>query len=545
MNEDSQILLNGKNSVEEIFKQFNLEEAVPIRTGVVNSYGLDLSHHTDIKYAHEQIEIIIIGGVNDFVRTGLKVALKIHKQKEKNASQIYRTSLIDLLDEGQLNYCIREASARIKVESQMVRSALMDLREKLDTYRNDLVEGVGNEPSVELNTTAVKHVSGFLKDKNLLSKTKDLIKDAGVPDVNMGLRLLILGLSRITDNPLHIVVQGSRLIAHELFKHLSLILPKEQLREATSISKTALTYAPYQGYWDHKTLLLHQLDAALSTGSVLEEYILEGQLNRIVTEVDFRNGSRKSGEKTVDAKFGLMSYTNQDYLPIFSSTNVICLPLSQNESIRQWMYDKEIREFSGSADSDKTKQAIDLLINAQRHLKPMKVLNTYLDQLDLEPFFGRDFVQLRRFLHITSLVTLYHQEQLPRRKVNGSVVIEVQPIHMLETLDLFREIWLKPEEEMYFRVAGTFEKIKEELQKMVGNNKEEVSFKIADLRPKVKVPFSTFNRHVQRLNECGKLKRVGGNNRNGYEFVVVDWEEGTGRAEKLNTLIDNIKKLNN
>ena len=545
MNEDSQILLNGKATAEEIFEQFDFENAVPVRTGAVNSYGLDLSHSTDIKFTYQQIEFVVIGGVNDFVRTGLKVALKIQKLREKNMSEIYRKSVIDLLDEGQLNYCVREASARIKVESGTVRSALMDLRERLDTYRNDLIEGVGQEPTVELTTSDMKDVSSFLKSKKLLDKTKALLCDAGVPDDTTGLRLFILGLSRITDNPLHVIVQGSRLIAHEIFKSFSPVLPKEQVREATSISKTALTYAPYADYWQHKTLLLHQLDAAISKGSVLEEYIREGQLSRIVTEVDFRNGSRKSGEKEMDAKFGLMSYTNRDYLPVFTYTNVICLPISDTGSIRQWMYENEIREFAGLTDSEKMQKAQQLLVNVQRHLKPVKVLNPYLDQLDLEPFFGKDFVQLRRFLHITSLITLYHQEQLGVRKVNGVVVTEVQPDHMLAALDLFRDLWLKPEEELYFQVVHTFQKIKDYQKQQYPECYREEKFKIADLRPKLKVAFSTFSRHVRRLNEYGMLKRVGGNNRTGYEFMVADWGEGTGRADKLSELIEAIKNLRN
>lgn len=543
MNEDSQILHNGKASAEEIYEQFNFADVIPVRTGAVNSYGIDLSHPTDIKFEFDGIEIIVIGGVNDFVRTSLKVALKIQKIKESNSSQIYRKSVVDLLDEGQLTYCVREASARVMVESNNVRTALLDLRERLDRYRNDLIEGAGKEPTVELTTAVVKDVDKFLRSDELLGRTKDLIKDAGIPDQEMGIRLFILGLSRLTDSPLHVIVQGSRLIAHELFKNLSHVIPKEHLREATSISKTALTYAPYPDYWDHKTLLLHQLDAALTKGSVLEEYIREGQLSRIVTEVDFRNGSRKSGEKEMNARFGLMSYTSRDFLPIFSSTNVICLPLGDEKSMREWMYDNEIREFGGMLDPAKTKQAQELLINIQRHIKPLKIVNPYLDQLDLGQFFGKDFVQLRRFLHITSLITLYHQHLLPRRRVQGVVSAEVKPDHMLIALELFRDLWLKPEEEMYFRVAGTFNKIKKLLRKLHGDDCKETVFTISDLRPKIKVPFSTFSRHVTRLVEYGKIKKVGGNNKWGYEFEVADWEEGTDRTDLFNTLIKDIKQL--
>lgn len=543
MIKDKTTLLNGEHGVQEILKNFRFEDAIKVRTGAVNSYGLDLTHASDITYTCENLEIVVIGGVTDFVRTGLRVALKILKKHQRNSSEIYRKAVIDLLDEGQLNYCVREASARTRVESETIRTALLDLRERLDEHRSDLMKGGSREPVAELTTSSVKQVSTFLKNKNLLESTKQLLIDAGLPDGQMALRLFILGLSRMTDSPLHVVVQGSRLIAQELFKNFSQVIPKEQLREATSISKTALTYAPYEDYWQHKTLLLHQLETALGKGSVLEEYVRQGELSRIVTEVDFKSGTRRSGERIMEAKLGLMGYTSADYLPIFSCTNVLCLPLTDTNKLRELMYENEIRSFAGLDDTDKVQHSRDTLSNIQRHIKPLRIINPYLDQVDLAPFFGGDFVQIRRFLHITELITLFHQEQLGRKKNKGVVSAEVKPEHMITTLELFRDLWLKPEEELYFRVAGTFNMIKEQLKREHPDNFRQTSFKIGDMRPKVKVPFSSFSRHVQKLNEYGKLKRVGGNNRTGYEFVVADWNDENGQVEKFNQLLDELKLL--
>jgi hypothetical protein len=293
---------------------FSKETAIAVEEPLVNSYGLDLTNTDYIKYSQNDIEIEIIGGVNDLVLTQLKVSLKIAKKKNKSPLGIYRSQQVDLFNENQLEHLIRDTSERIKTESLKVKETLYELTERLDQYRQDKIyQSEQPEISKRISTHAAKEVKAYLKKENLLKNIQKTIEAAGVPDGASGLKLLLLALSRITENPIHTIVQGELLLSKELLKTIVPLLPEEQSREATSISKNALSYPPYRDYWQNKTLVLHQLDAALGKDSLIEEYINSGQLKRIVTEDNHKIGIRRSGEKNNQENFNLLSYTDKDF----------------------------------------------------------------------------------------------------------------------------------------------------------------------------------------------------------------------------------------
>lgn len=544
-NKDTKKSLNGKdtadlNDIPKII--FDPDSVIAVREGKVNSYGLDLTHPEDIGFEYGNINFAIVNGIKDFVRSSLKVQLRVEKKRNRSSAEIFHKPVINLLDEGALEYTAKSIAERIKVETPKVRAALLELRENLDKYRNDLLYAPKKEESSKaISNASAKEVKAFLKQDGLLDKLAEQLEVAGVVDGVMGLKLLILGLSRMTGNPIHGILQGSLLHSSELFKQMVEVIPQEQLREVTSISNTALSYPKYQNYWQHKTLLIHQLDGALKKDSLLLEYINQGQLKRIVTEVDYRNGTRRSGEKTNQDVFGVMGYTVKDYLPIFNASNVVCLPLKSTKAFKDKLYDREIKEFAGLLDNDQTKTSQELLINIQRFLKPHKVVNTYLDHIDFQSFFGNDIKQVRLFLQITNLITLLHQAGLNPKKKDGVEYLEVKAEHMIAAMELFKDVWLSKDEELYFKVLGTFEAIKRVLKKEHPESYKEVVFKKADIRIKTGVAFSTFGKHINQLDAYGKLQRVGGSRREGYDFKVLEWEESNDNVKKFNQLINQLK----
>lgn len=544
-NKDTKKSVNGKAIAvsEDIPKiNFNPKTAIAVREGEVNSFGLNLTHPKDIGFEYGDIKFLIVNGINDFVRTGLKVQLRVEKKRNRSSAEIYHKPVINLLDEGALEYTAKSIAERIKVETPKVRASLLELREKLNRYRDELLYAPKKEESSKgISNTSAKEVKAFLKYKSLLDKLAEQLEVAGVVDGIMGLKLLILGMSRMTNNPVHAILQGNILLCSELFKQMVEVIPQEQLREVTSISNTALSYPKYQDYWQHKTLLIHQLDGALKKDSLLLEYINQGQLKRIVTEVDYRNGTRRSGEKTNQDVFGVMGYTTKDYLPIFNASNVVCLPLKNTMSFKDKLYDREIKQFAGLLDEAEVKNSRELLLNVQRYLKPYKVVNTYLDHIDFQSFFGNDVKQIRLFLQITNLITLLHQEQLNPKKKDGVYYLEVEAKHMIATLELFKDVWLSKDEELYFKVLGTFETIKRVLKKEHPDTYKETVFKKADIRTKTGIAFSTFGKHINTLDAYGKLNRVSGSRREGYDFMVVEWDETNDNVKKFNALINQLK----
>jgi hypothetical protein len=523
---------------------FDPSTAIAVEEALVNSYGLDLTNTDYLKFHQSNITIEVIGGVNDLVLTQLKVTLKIYQKGNTSPTAIFRSQQIDLFNEHQLEHFIRNASERIRVESIKIKEAVYDLAEKLERYRLDkTIESKQPEVSSRVSTNAAKEVKSYLKQNNLLQKLTKTIETAGVPDGELGLKLMLLALSRITITPIHTIVQGNLLLSNEMIKTILPMFPDEQLREATSISKNALSYPPYQDYWQHKTLVLHQLDATLGKDSLVEEYINSGQLKRIVTEDNHKIGVRRSGEKNNQDTFGILSYTNRDFLPIFNAHNVICLPLTDPKQLQSKFYDLEIRKHAGMLNEAEQHNAVQLLVNLQRSIRPLKVTNPYFEQIDFEPFFQNDLKQIKLFLQLTNLITLLHQEQLAKTKENNKLCIEVQPQFMIAVLELFKDVWLTKDEELYFRVLSTYNKLKAALKKQFKKDAEQQEFFAKDYRKQVGLSPSTFAKHIKQLDSYGKLKRVGGNNRTGYQYQVVCWDDETNNVVLYQQLLEQLNKL--
>jgi hypothetical protein len=524
--------------------KFDPKTVIYVEEPLVNSYGLDLTYRDYLKYTRNDVTIEVIGGIKDVVLTTLKVTLKLYKEGNTSSMEVYRCQQIDLFNEHQLEHLIRNASERIRVERTKVKETLYELAERLERYRIDkTINAEKPEVNSRISATETKNIKKFLKQKDLLNIVKSELEKAGVVDSELGLKLFLLSLTRTTDSPIHAILQGNLLTCNELIKSIVPIIPQEQLREATSISKNALSYPPYPNYWQQKTLVLHRLNASLGIGSLLEEYIQSGGLKRIITEDNHNVGTRRSGEKNNMDSFGILGYTDKDFYPVFNSHNVVCLPLPNIKELKDKLYDFEIRKHAGLIDEEAKHQSTQLLINIQRFLRPLKVLNSYFDQINFEPFFNGNLKQLRLFIQLTNIITLLHQEQLFLKKKDNRLCIEVQPQHMITALELFSELWLNKDEELYFQVLGTFQRLKAILKKDFANEQENIEFFAKEYRAKLKMSPSTYAKHIKILDSYGKIKRVGGNNRTGYKYSVASWENETDSVTQYNELLEQLKSL--
>lgn len=531
------------NNFLENFK-YDPKTVIYVEEPLMNSYGLDLTYRDYLKYTRNDVTIEVIGGIKDVVLTTLKVTLKLYKYGNTSSMEVYRCQQIDLFNEHQLEHLIRNASERIRVERSKVKEALYELAERLERYRIDkTINAEKPEVNSRISATETKNIKKFLKQENLLSAIRTQLEQAGVADSELGLKLFLLSLSRTTDSPIHTILQGNLLTCNDIVKSIVPIIPQEQLREATSISKNALSYPPYPNYWQQKTLVLHRLDASLGKGSLLEEYIQSGGLKRIITEDNHKIGIRRSGEKNNMDSFGILGYTDKDFYPIFNAHNVVCLPLPNSKELKDKLYDLEIRKYAGLIDAEAKHQSIQLLINIQRSLRPLKVLNPYFEQIDFEPFFKGNLKLLRLFIQLTNILTLLHYEQLSLKKKDDRLCIEVKPEYMITVLELFSDLWLSKDEELYFQVLGTFKRLKAILVKDFPNEYQNAEFFAKDYRAKLKMSPSTFAKHIKVLDSFGKLHRVGGNNRTGYKYSVASWENETDSATQYNELLEQLKSL--
>lgn len=526
--------------------KFDKDSVVEVFEDKLNSYGFDLSNPNFIGYENGNIEFEVSEGFKNASLSNMKVSLRIKKKFNTYAGEIYWGQNIDLFNDNQLQYAIRQASEKTKIESVRMKEAFYSLIQNLEAYKRDRMFAPSNTDAPKLSNKAIKDVKDFLKAPNLEQNLKALFEKSGIPDGRLGLKLFILSLSRLTDRPLHTILQGSVLLSHEVCKLFGQVIPSEQLREATSLSPTALGHAPYPNYWNKKLLVLHQLDGTLSKkDSTLEEYMLNDHLNRFVTEQNHRTGAYKAMQKKNSDQFALLGYTSRDFHKVFTSSNVVCLTLENKKEIKDKLNELELKKHAGLIDKAEMENCILHLQLIQRVLEPIKIVNPYIDQVDFQKHFGNDVKKIRQFMQLTNLVVMLHKFQLNPKKKSGELYYEVQPSHMLLVLDLFKELWFAGYDKLYFEIEKTFKQIKEVVKSTHKGELTDAMFTEKEIQKEVKLPASTLNKHMRTLTLNHKLERVFGNNRMGFYYCIPKWDEDDSEQDDFQHLTTEIKNLSN
>jgi hypothetical protein len=521
---------------------FDPRTTLQMEEPLLNGYGLDLTNPDFIKYQNGNLEAEVIGGINTTVLTRFQVMLKVSRRPQLSVQDVYRNN-VDLYNENNIQHFIKQASVKLKLESTTISDFIYDLTERLETYRKDKSTGKEDEPLIKaLPVKETKKMDSILKSNTLLEDIQVILCQAGVPCGKTGLQLFLIALSSKQANVTHAILQGNSEITNEIIRSFSSVLPSEINRFKTSISDSVLYYAPNENYWKNKVLLLPSIDTLGKKNTAITELILQGQVNRLVTENTVQ-GTYRASSKLVNGNLSFISSTAKGYHELMNSDAVMALPISNANTVKETIATNQIKQFSGLIGDNQIQLSQRQLQSLFREIKSIAVVNPFLEELNVSATFNNDTKLITQFLRMTNLITLMHQKQLSISQKNGVNQIEVQRKHMLMTLELFREIWFKEEKELPFNVASTLLRIKKTLIKDHAEDHQEADFLVKDMRAKLEVSPSSLARHINILYDYGKLERTGGNKKEGFSYKVLNWNDTNDSAQQYETFKNEILAL--
>lgn len=520
---------------------FDPATTIKLEDPKLNSYGMDISNPDFLKYQSGNLEAEIIGGVNTLVLTRFQVMLKIARRPQMSVQDVYRNN-VDLYNENNLQHFIKQASIKLKIDSTTIADFVFDLVERLETYRKDKRTYTEETPTITTSNQEQKKLKELLNSDKLLNEVQELLTSAGMPCGKTGLQLFLIALSSKQNNVMHGILQGNSEISSEIIRSFASVLPMEVNRYKTSISDNVLYYAPSENYWKNKVLLLPSIDTLGKKNTALTELILQGGVNRLVTE-NTEQGTYRASNKSVNGNLSFISSTASGYHDLLKSDTVLALPLCNPNEIKKTIVTNQIKRFAGLLDENNIQVAQRQLQALFRDIKNIKVVNPYLEQVNVSKFLNNDSKLITQFLKVTNLITLLHQKQVTMTNTDGTYQIEVQTNHMMQALELFREIWFKEEKELPFNLATTLVRIKKELIKDNSENHKQTDFSVKEMRAKLKVSPSSFARHIGTLYDYGKLERTGGNKKDGYTYQVTNWNDDTDTAQQFEDFKNEILSL--
>ena len=189
---------------------------------------------------------------------------------------------------------------------------------------------------------------------------------------------------------------------------------------------------------------------------------------------------------------------------------------------------------SGKVDVDQEEKAIRLLQNAQRLLKPIKVVNPWASFIDLPDQVFKPRRTLSLLLGFIEAVTFYHQYQ---RKVSqdaqGRHFVESSPEDVEIAFDLLKEVLFTKGDELSHACRKFFERLKKENSLAEGFSQREV-------RERLRVNPHTLKRYLRELSAYGKIKIIGGSQHRGYQYSIIDAGEYGKLTGSIERQLDSI-----
>ncbi|WP_299892365.1 hypothetical protein [uncultured Lacinutrix sp.] len=494
---------------------------------------LKTSNPNNYEYITKQLEIHILGGIKTNKLESLRITLSVQKLKTQN---VLRHS-IDLYNDNQVEKFTRTVAERLEIGTSEIRQTLQKLTKELENYRFLLIDKQTQDAQPyfkELNITETKQAETFLKSKNLLSKTNELIGKSGViGEIDNRLLMYLIFTSRKTNNPLHCISLGSSGVGKtHLQSKVSELIPEEDKVEITVLSANAFYYFN-RTELQHKLILIEDLDGAESVLYPLRELQSKKRITKTVVHKDTK-GNTKTIHLTVEGPVSVAGCTTQESIYEDNSNRNFLLYI--DESAEQ---DKRIMNYQRLISAGKVNitaqiQAAELLKNVQRLLQPIRVINPYAMRLSLPQSVFKPRRTNSHYLQFIEAITFYKQLQRKRRydEQTGEEYIETNIEDIEEANELIQDVLLRKSDLLNGACRSFFEMLKGYLK---ANNQN--TFTNAEIRRILRVNPSNQKRYMIQLQLADLIRKTKGDKRKGYQYEVVNYNDYETTNKQIETLL--------
>ena len=504
---------------------------------------LDTSNPYNYNYKTKALEIHILGGIKTNKLESLRVTLSIQKLNAHNTStgsvhSILRQS-IDLYNDNLVEKLVRKCAERLEVGTSVIRKDLQSLTRELENHRFLLIdnETQSQQPfTKQLSAREQKEAEAFLKSKNLLEKTNELIGKSGViGEVDNRLLMYLIFTSRKTNNPLHCISLGSSGVGKtHLQSKVSELIPEEDKIEITVLSANAFYYFN-RTELQHKLILIEDLDGAESVLYPLRELQSKKRITKTVVHKD-RKGNTKTIHLTVEGPVSVAGCTTQESIYEDNSNRSFLLYIDESaeQDIRIMNYQRAVS--AGQVNEQEQHTSRELLQNCQRILKPIKVINPYAEYLELPQSVFKPRRTNSHYLQFIEAITFYCQWQRQKEydEITGEEYIETTIEDIQEANALITEVLLRKSDTITGATRNHLETLKTYLKT---NN--QTTFTNSEIRRQLRIKESTLRNYHKQLLAEDYIKRVKKVKTKSYCFEIVNLDEYKNLKEQIDKALHN------
>lgn len=495
--------------------------------------NLDTSNPNNYEYTTKYLELHILGGIKTTKLETLRITLSIQKPKEYN---VLRHS-IDLYNDNQVEKLVRNMAERLEIGTSIARRTIQDLTKELENYRFVLLEqSQVASTGKQLTATETKKAETFLRSKDLLGKTNELIGKSGViGEVDNRLLMYIIFTSRKTNSPLHCISLGSSGTGKtHLQSKVSELIPEEDKIEITVLSANAFYYFN-RTELQHKLILIEDLDGAEAVLYPLRELQSKKRITKTVVHKDTK-GNTKTIHLTVEGPVSVAGCTTQESIYEDNSNRSFLLYIDESTEQDQRIMNYQRFMSAGKINIQEQIESTGLLQNVQRLLKPIRVINPYAEYLELPQSVFKPRRTNSHYLQFIEAITFYKQYQREKKydEATGEEYIETTIEDIKEANELIIEVLLRKSDTITGATRNYLESLKDYLKK---NN--QITFTNSEIRRRLRIKETTLRRYNNQLLAENYIQRVKKVKTKSYCFEVVDIDEYNNLKEQINSALQN------
>jgi DNA primase len=311
----------------------------------------------------------------------------------------------------------KQAAEELELKEETVRRELGEVWLQLERLQDEQIEKALTPVKDDVPLTAEEKAAALelLRDPRLLDRVLEDFDKCGVVGEETNKRIAYLAaVSRLLEKPLAIVVQSSSSAGKSSLMEAVLdFMPEEQRESYTAMTGQALFYMGQKNL-KHKILAIAEQQGAERASYPLKLLQSEGKLNIASTGKDPVSGKHVTHEYVVEGPVMLFLTTTAHEVDEELLNRCIALTVNEEREQTRAIHRKqrEARTTEGLWARRKRARIVQLHRNAQRLLRPLAVVNNYVEE---EESFPDHLTRTRRdhmkLLTLIDAIAVLHQYQ--------------------------------------------------------------------------------------------------------------------------------------
>ena len=372
-------------------------------------------------------------------RNGSSEAMKINLMVRRGAGDDGRFHVdgLDLLSARNRAAFVAEAALELGLPPEAVKRDLGQVLLKLEAVQEELLrDGAPATPGVVISAADEAAALAWLQAPGLMDRIAADIAALGViGEAENALTVYLAALSRKLDRPLAVLIQSTSAAGKSALMDAVLDLVPEEERVAYSAMTGQSLFYLGEADLKHKALAIAEEEGARHAAYALKLLQSQGALTIASTGKDPATGKLVTQDYRVEGPVALMLTTTAIDLDEELSNRCLVLTIDESRAQTRAIHARQRYEetLAGLAARENGTAIRTLHHNAQRLIRPVKVVNPFAEHLTFLDDKTRTRRDHRKYLGLIRAIALLHQHQRPIARLARA---GMEPVEYIEaTLD--------------------------------------------------------------------------------------------------------------